>query len=805
MKSLIIRSLIILKSLLLANFIYGQSCELQLEGQISDLHDDSLLIGAFVSIQGTDFFSQTNLEGQYRFSGICPGNYILIVSHPNCKTIKKSIKLNESKTYNFNLEHHINELEEIILSESKISKLRKSVQEISFDLSKINAYGSNTLEEVIKQIPGASLLKTGNAIGKPIIHGMYGSRVGIIADDFRQYDQQWGQDHAPNIDFDSYEDIQLIKGAAALKYGGDIPAGAIILSSKRKLLKDTLFGRSSIHLESNGRGGKFSSRIEKNFSNGFYANGNFTGKRFGDFNAPNYLLSNTGYKEASFSLNFGKDLITQGWHINYSHYTTEPGILKASHIGNVQDLFFALNADTPNLINDFTYTLEAPKQLSIHKKILLKYFKTLKKNVKLELGYNYQNNSRKEFDLRRGGRTEIPVVDLLLKTHILNASISGIKYKNWDFELGINGFLQDNFSTPETGVKRLIPDYYKYEGGIYFLGNHQKNNSFLWEWGLRLDHVSYNSKKYYDQSVWDERNYDVLFSAFEIEQRLNQILTNPIFNYLNFSAQTGMAKTFFNAIHLKTSYILSQRAPNPSELFSDGLHHAIAAIEYGNLNLQPETNHKLLLSLSKKINKLYWSLDPFISKTFNYIFIQPTGLEQTIRGAFPVWSYETTDAYFIGLDFASSVAINNKISFDLGASYVYAQDILDDEPIILIPPFNSFQKLKFTPLKGKWTFEITQQISAKQNRFPNTNFIFNNIENGKIVSRIVDISESPAGFQKLDVIFSIRLKEQNSFKSQLRFIVHNLTNTSYRDYLNRMRFYASELGRSFQIQLNFKY
>ena len=40
---------------------------------------------------------------------------------------------------------------------------------------------------------------------------MYGSRVGIVTDGFRQYDQQWGPDHAPNIDFDSFETLQLIK------------------------------------------------------------------------------------------------------------------------------------------------------------------------------------------------------------------------------------------------------------------------------------------------------------------------------------------------------------------------------------------------------------------------------------------------------------------------------------------------------------------------------------------------------------------------------------------------------------------
>ena len=65
--------------------------------------------------------------------------------------------------------------------------------------------------DALNYIPGASILKTGNSIGKPVIHGMYGSRVGIVTDGFRQYDQQWGPDHAPNVDFDSFETIQLIK------------------------------------------------------------------------------------------------------------------------------------------------------------------------------------------------------------------------------------------------------------------------------------------------------------------------------------------------------------------------------------------------------------------------------------------------------------------------------------------------------------------------------------------------------------------------------------------------------------------
>ena len=800
----VIQSFILIFSF--GNFIYSQSCDLIIKGEITDLHDNSQLIGALVRIQGTNFFSQTDLDGTYEIKGLCPGKYNLVISHPECTAINKKLNLKQSRVYNLELEHHVNKLDEIIVTDSKVSKLRKSIQEVSLNISDINSYGSNTLVEALNYIPGASILKTGNSIGKPIIHGMYGSRVGIVTDDFRQYDQQWGPDHAPNIDFDSFDIIQLIKGAAALKYGGDTSAGSIILSSKRKKLKDTLFGKSSINIESNGRGGKFSSRLEKNYSNGFYINGNFTGKRYGDFNTPDYILSNSGFKEANFSIKLGKDIINKGWNLKYSNYNLEPGILKSSHIGNVQDLFYALNSNEPSIINDFTYNIEAPKQIAKHQKLTLRYFKSFENNTKLELGYNFQNNKRKEFDIRRGGRTGIPVVDLLLKTHTLNGSLSGIDIKNWNFELGLNGFFQDNFSTPDTGVKRLIPDYIKFETGIYFLGNFQKSNAFLWEWGLRLDHVSYDSKKYYYKSVWNERNYNILFKGFETGQDFaNQILTNPKFNYLNVSAQTGASFNISNELKFKISYILSQRAPNPSELFSDGLHHAMAAIEYGSLSLEPETSNKFLFSFSKNNKNYNWSIEPYISKTFGYIFIEPTGLKQTIRGAFPVWTYDSTDAFMTGIDINSSININRRLMFDVGASYTYAEDILNKEPIILIPPLNTFQKLKFTPLKGMWSLEFTHQTSAKQNRFPNSNFIFDYIEDGKLVSETVDISSSPRGFQKLDAIFSILIGNKNNIRSNLRLIIQNITNSDYRDYLNRMRFYSSEIGRNFQVQLNFNY
>ena len=60
---------------------------------------------------------------------------------------------------------------------------------------------------------------------------MFGSRVGIIYDGIQIENQQWGQDHAPNIDQNAFDEIRLVKGAGVLKYSGDT-RGIVVLEKK---------------------------------------------------------------------------------------------------------------------------------------------------------------------------------------------------------------------------------------------------------------------------------------------------------------------------------------------------------------------------------------------------------------------------------------------------------------------------------------------------------------------------------------------------------------------------------------------
>ena len=99
----------------------------------------------------------------------------------------------------------------------------------------------------------------------------------------KMQDQDWGVEHAPNIDINSVGNISLIKGAAALQYSGDAIGGLIILEPINFQIKDSIFGGSIFKFSSNGRGGLNTTDFNQSFSNGAYYSLQSTYKRFGDF------------------------------------------------------------------------------------------------------------------------------------------------------------------------------------------------------------------------------------------------------------------------------------------------------------------------------------------------------------------------------------------------------------------------------------------------------------------------------------------------------------------------------------------
>lgn len=742
-------------------------------------------------------------DGTFIIKNVPNGSAEVLITYVGYKPIDTIIDVNGNLKINFKMKQKNEQLEEVVVRH-KNNYFNHSVSEQKIKEKTIEKFSSQSLGNALKEVSGVSILKSGSTIVKPVINGLHSSRVGIYNNNVKLEDQQWGAEHAPNFDINTAGKITVLKGASGLQYGGDAIGGIVIIEPFSTKI-DTLFGKTIMTMESNGRGGTISTSLHKgNFCDwSWNAQGSF--KYYGDRESPDYILSNTGNREDNFSGDvkyIGKKF---DFSVYYSLYNATIGILSASHIGNVNDLFNSINNQIPSVVEDFTYSIKNPKQKVQHHLAKLNYNYYIKDGESIGFQYAFQFNNRKEFDSRTGVSDSKPALDLNLMTHTFNADYK-LSIDSWDFKSGIMGLFQNNSANPNTGIRPLIPTYNKFDAGIYAIVDHHISADFSVEAGIRYDFSTIEATKYYLKSRWDERNYSPEFNHFIEGDFGTQWLTKPTFTFHNFSASVGTQYSFGNQYELYFNVSRAVRNPNPSEFFSDGLHHSSGMIELGDLRLKQEKSNKISTSLQKQWKNFKVNINPFLNYIEDYMFLKPVGFETTIRGAFPVWEYQQINALLTGIDLNSEWQISENWQHRLLLSYVNGKDKTNDDAIIDMPPLNINNRISFN--KKEWnnlTLELQSEMVFRQTQFPNNNFITNIIVDDGLTPVEVDISSPPPAYHLLHFASDFQFKIANNSMATLGFSVFNLLDTKYRDYLNRQRFYTDELGRNFQIQLKINY
>ncbi|MFY0604133.1 MAG: TonB-dependent receptor [Flavobacteriaceae bacterium] len=797
------KTYLILAFVSLSTLAMGQSCNYTFKGVVKDFHDGTPIIGATLQIENSKKYTTTDSKGNFVFKNLCNTSFVVVVSHISCVPKKLKINVRKELFKEIRLEHHIEELSEVTLK-AKGNKKTTTAQETIIKEDALERYSSMSLGDAIKEIPGISSINTGNSIVKPVINGLHSSRVLVITNNVRLQDQEWGIEHAPNIDINSAGSVSVIKGPNALEYGGDAIGGVIVVNPSRTFAIDSIFGKTQLNTQSNGRGYGFNSSLTKTYENGWYANGQASYRRSGDFNAPDYSLTNTGNEATSFSLFAGRKKLEYGYEIYYSYLKNEIAILRSSHIGNVENLVNAINSQQPAIIDAFSYDINAPKQKVTHQIFKANFYQRFEGYGKLDIQYDYQNNHRFEFDIRVGDDRDTPAIDLQLQSHAIKSTLKLDADFDKVYKLGILAGFQENFANPDTGVRRLIPDYQKYDLGVFTIGSFKLNDMLKLEAGIRYDFNRIDAKKFYQTSRWIERGYDVDFGQLVIDDLGTQLLTNPVFNFHNISVSAGIEYEINDKSRTIFNYGLSNRAPNPSELFSDGLHHSAARIELGDLRIKKETSNRISGTYTYFGEKASLHIEGFFNHIQDFIYLEPSGVETTIRGAFPVWEQKQIDATLFGIDFDVTHYISNMFTVQNKSSFIKGKDLTTDRPLIDIPAFKTVNIIRYENEKwSNFSAELQSEWVFRQNNFPNNNF-------EAYIPRIdtfvlVDISTPPPAYHILNFRsdFDIKISKQNHVS--VAFSINNLLNTNYREYLNRLRYFADELGRNFMIQLKFNY
>jgi iron complex outermembrane receptor protein len=790
--------------LVITGFSYSQDCNYTFLGELTDFHDGTPIISATVYIKERDRYTTSDFDGKFKIENLCKGPLTLTISHIGCETKTVSYNINGDTFKAIALEHHIEELSEVSVSGKIQRNVTETAQETVIKSEILSKYSALSLGDALKEVPGVSSINTGNSIVKPMINGMHSSRLLVLNNNVRLQDQEWGIEHAPSIDINSADQISVIKGAGALAFGGDAVGGVIVINPRPTILTDTLYGQTILGGQTNGRGFNFSSSLNKSFKGGWYANAQGSYKQNGDFEAPEYNLSNTGLKSGGFTFKGGKRKFESGFEVFYSYLNNTIGILRAAHIGNITDLVDAINSQQPAVINDFTYDIVSPRQEITHHLVKAQYYKRFKNFGKVNVQYDYQNNQRFEFDVRVGDDRNKPAIDLNLQTHTVLFDVNLDSNQDYNIDFGVMGRYQNNFANPETGVRRLIPDYDKYDFGSYITTSYSVNENLLLDAGIRYDFNRIDALKFYRKSRWEELGYDVDFADIVIEDIGTQLLTNPVFNFHNISASAGIRVDLNEHSYIIGNYSLANRPPNPSELFSEGLHHSAARIELGDLRLGQELSHRVALSYSYTKSNFNILLEGFYNRINDFIYIEPFGVEQTIRGAFPVWNYVQSDSELYGIDLNAAYNITEHLNLRNKSAFIIGNDLGRSRPLIDIPAFTTENTLSYT--NSKWngfSLGLTSQLVLEQTRFPDNNFtVFIPSRNETV---LVDISTPPPAYHLMHLYGEMTFNAFKASDIKVALSLNNIFDTQYRSYLNRLRYFADDVGRNIllQIQLNY--
>ena len=738
--------------------VAAQTCLLTLDGTVKDAHDQSPMQEVSIFITETGIERWTDGHGRFSFENLCPGTYHAIVQHIGCPSERVLVELLKDTTLSLTLEHHENMLHEVDVH----AKHEYAITEQSLNMLTLDNSAAKSLAASVSGIAGVSMLGNGTDIGLPVVHGLSGNRLTLVNNGVVHTGQQWGADHAPEIDLNSAREVSVVSGAAGMRYPGTHMGGIVILESGQIPFDPHIHGKIRSIAESNGLGGTINGQLYQGFETLQWRVGG-TLKQFGDRHAPTYFLNNTGTRQAHANAELSKQWNnTLEWEGKYNYFSAEYGIMRGSHIGNITDLQSAFSREVPFFTDSvFSYEIEAPRQRVRHHQLK----SGLKKHMELgtlEWHIAGQRNQRREYDVRRSGRSVIPALSLL-QYSIQNE----VLFSNEWLETGYQFLGRNNWNLPETGIIPLLPNYTAFTNGA-FLALDRSFDHYELEFGTRYD-----------------------YSFRYISKLSNSVPRVPVYyddNYHNFSALGRISTNLGTKWQLLAESSLRQRPPEINEMYSFGLHQGVSGIEEGNLELRQETGLKSTLQLRGKVNeKLHLDVRGYTHFFDGYIYLQPQqALRLTIRGAFPVFTYEQCNARLLGGDAVIKYEISERLNVESSWGYIHGQNTTQNLPLNFMPPLN---------VQNTFDYEVAQW---KNWRNVNLSILHRYTAQQWNWSSSLDLIEPPESYHIFDLYISATLKVVN-YKPQFRMGIENIFNTSYRDYLNRQRYFANDLGRNFTL------
>ena len=743
----------------------GQNCKLVLSGNVIDASNNAPLEKAVVEIKELGLKFVTDVKGQYHFFDLCAGNYTIVVNHISCDSVVLKTAVQRNQIKNFRLPHSFNQLETVSVRSKKDLMVNTIREELS--AKAIEKTRGQSLGEILKQVNGVAVLQTGSTIFKPVIHGLHSQRILLVNNGVRLESQQWGTDHAPEIDPFIADKFTVLKGAGALRYGSDAIAGAVLIEPKPLLKQAGKNAEFNSTYFSNNRQYVFNGMYEASPLNlpEFSYRIQATYKKGGNARTPDYWLYNTGLEEFNYSATAGYRKNRFNTELFFSSFQTALGIFMGAHVGNLTDLQNAIQSKKPiQNIDQFSYEILRPRQSVQHTTVKSKSQYLLLNDHKINLILSYQSNVRQEYD--RALLSPRPELDLNITTTIVDLNYESTSSKKRQYAFGTNAMLQENVWT---GSRFFIPNFRVQNIALYATQSLNLNDWML-DGGLRYD-----------------------FKSLTTFRNQNDALSSIERTFGNASGTLGATYKITPNLRWLINSAFAWRAPQVNELYVNGLHHGTASFEIGNPDLKSEKALNFSTQLKYKSDSS-WQVDLTLYNNIinDFINMNPsTPATLTLRGAYPTFKFIQTNALLRGLDLSVQKTINAHLSTSAKTALLWATDRKTNDWLIQMPA---------NRVEGEFTYSFNSDVlknAAVELR------LLHMMQQTRIPKNIPDYLPPPAAYNLLNLDFNadVMLGKQTI---NLGLAVLNVLNERYRDYMNRFRYFNDEPGRSINVRCKIK-
>jgi len=690
-------TLLIILLLAVNTIVYSQN---QLSGTITDTNSGEPVFSASVYFPQLEKGTMSDESGKFTLRNIPDGTYKLIISSIGYTTLNREVKI-PSGDINIDLNPSAIEMEEVIVSTPFHQLQSENVMKVERQsISELNKKGAINLSDGITQIAGVESLTTGVGIGKPVIRGLSSNRVLVYTQGIRLENQQYGDEHGLGISSKGIGSVEVIKGPASLLYGSDAIGGVLYLNPERyaeagetnaalesDYFSNTLGYQASLMAKTSGEKLKFLARGSY-AAHSDYKDGNET------------RVTNTRFNEKDLKAGIGFQDKNYKADLRYNFNRSEIGIPEEIGLQSKDKEPMLPFQEIDNHI------------LSLDNKF---YFP----NSSLDFKLGYQFNDRKEFEehhdeheeeadheedqehseeegehLEEADALAEPALEMHLETINYNLKYNLPKLGNFETIAGIQGMYQTNTNF---GEEVLIPDAETLDFGI-FATTHYHLDNWDFQGGLRFD----------------TRNLET--SAFQTEEAEIIEGIDRSFNSINaaLGAKYHFEQKFIARLNLASGF----RAPNLSELTSNGNHNGANRYEIGNPDLENEQNFQVDLALEWRNEHFEAFANAFTNNINNYIYINPTG--QTIEEE-PVFQYEQANANLYGGEIGVHIHPHPLDWLHLESSFETVTGKLNSGGYLPLIPANSLTNTLRIELEGGNTFTEKYTFVRLKNVFDQNN------------------------------------------------------------------------------------